>query len=426
MEYVKKNMGSYQLHMIRTTAFKSIAVNLFFHNQIQKEKVTERNFLINLLLSSTKNIQSKQDLSIHCQDLYAAQISCNNRRIGAFLDTSFSLSVLEDQYTEKGNFRKSLELLHEILFHPNIEKEAFSEKDFLMIKEQLETNLKASKENLSYYSIVRALENTDSKSPLSIRGEGYLEDLEKITPHTLYKHYKEMIEKDTIDLFIIGNIDFEKTKEEVEEIFEFKTFKKEKGKAILPNPKIPKKIRTITEEEESNQTHLVLVSRLCDLEEYERKYPLTLYNILLGGSGDSRLFKEVREKKSLCYAIRSVVNKSDNCLLITAGITKERKKEAVKAIQEQIKALASGKIQEEDLLKAKEFYLSSFDAIEDSMGRIIESYYMMELLGVDDIETKKKKMKEVSVEEVIAVAKKVKMELVYTLEGESYEKVATK
>ncbi len=421
MPYEKINLGSYQLHLIKTTAFKSIQVKVCFHNNIQKEKVTERNFLVNLLLCSTSQIRSKKELSIICQDLYAAQISASNRRIGNFMDTSFNLSVLEDKYTEEGNFKKCLSLLHQILFEPNVQEGAFYEKDYQMIKAEIESSLKATKENLSRYSVIRALENMDSESPLSIRGEGYLEDLDKITPKSLYQHYIEMIDKDIVDIFVIGNFDSKKVLEEIKEIFKFKTFKKEKGTAILENPKVPKKIRNITEYEDMTQTKLVVTCRLCELTEQERNYPLTLYNIILGGSGDSKLFQEVREKNSLCYDIRSVPNKADNCLLITAGIAKGGKEKALKEIQNQLKKMAKGEFSEEAILKAKEFYLSSFDVIEDSMTKLAESYYMMELLGVDDIETKKRKMKEVTKEEIVSVAKKVKVDLVYALEGGSHE-----
>ena len=423
MQKITKNLSSYQLHLIKTDGFKSVLVKVCFHTKIQKEKVTERNFLVNLLLCSTKNIPSKKEISTKCQDLYAAQISSSNRRIGAFMDTTFTLSLLEDKYTEPGNFRKALNLLHEILLEPNVKENEFNQKDFEIIKAQHETDIKSTKENLSRYSIIRALENLDRESPIAIRSDGYLEDLEKITPQSLYEHYQEMIMKDTIDIFVIGNIDFEEAEKEIRDVFQFKTFKKEKGKALLPNPKVPKRKRTVVEHEKVTQTKLVIACRTCDLEDYERNYPLTLYNIILGGSGDSKLFQEVREKHSLCYDIRSVTNKADNCLLIMAGINKDGKDKAVKAIETEMKKMEQGKFSEEDLLKAKEFYLSSFDVVEDSMSKLAESYYMMELLGVDDIETRKEKMKDVSYEEVINVAKKVKIDLIYTMEGDEDETI---
>ena len=42
--------------------------------------------------------------------------------------------------------------------------------------------------------------------------------------------------------------------------------------------------------------------------DYERNYPLTLFSIILGGGTNSKLFRNVREKNSLCYYIYSTVN----------------------------------------------------------------------------------------------------------------------
>ena len=137
----------------------------------------------------------------------------------------------------------------------------------------------------------------------------------------------------------------------------------------------------------------------------------------MGGGVDSLLFREVRENHSLCYYISSTINKLDNIMLIRAGISRDDFKQTVKLIEKQISVMSHGTFTEEDINKAKELYQTAIEEIEESESEIIESYYMIELLGVDDIETKAKKMKEVTKEEILAVSKKVKMDTVYLLEG---------
>ena len=131
----------------------------------------------------------------------------------------------------------------------------------------------------------------------------------------------------------------------------------------------------------------------------------------------SLLFKEVRENNSLAYTISSITNKLDNLIIIRGGITSGKSKDAVEIIKKILKSLASGKISDEMLYKAKEFYTSAIDDIVESTFQIIESYYMVELLGVDDIETKRKKMLKVTKEEVVRVASKIKINTIYVLEG---------
>ena len=110
-------------------------------------------------------------------------------------------------------------------------------------------------------------------------------------------------------------------------------------------------------------------------------------------------------------------NKLDNLIIIRGGITKDKSMDAVNIVKKILKDLEAGKIDDDRIEKAKEYYTSAIDDIVESPFQIIESYYMIELLGVDDIETKRKKMLKVTKDEIIAVAKKVKINTVYILEG---------
>jgi len=145
---------------------------------------------------------------------------------------------------------------------------------------------------------------------------------------------------------------------------------------------------------------------------------LTIYSIILGMGGDSKLFQNIREKHSVAYYINATPNKLDNILIIRAGITKENFKKVVKLVEAELQAMRKGNFTEEDIQKAKELFHTSLDELEESPSRIINAYYMMELLGIDDIKTRREKMDQVTKEEIVAVAKKVKIDTIYCLEGE--------
>ena len=119
----------------------------------------------------------------------------------------------------------------------------------------------------------------------------------------------------------------------------------------------------------------------------------------------------------MAYYISSVVNKLDNIMLIRAGITRDNFDSVVKLIEQEMNEMKKGKFLDDDIAKAKQIYLSAIDEIEESQSDIIDSYYMMDLLGVDDIETKKKKMMLVSRDDIIKVSKKVFIDTIYMLEG---------
>lgn len=417
IEYKRKEQGSYNLHIIKTDLFKTITVKVFFREEALKENITKRNFLSRIMMLSTNDYQSKVELTKALQNLYAAQVSATNRRLGNYLDTSFSLRVLHDKYTEEGNFKKSLELLNSVILNPKVDNNSFNEKEFSIVYEEYKADLNTLVEDKMTYALIRGMESTSS-DVTSYRSIGYLEDLEKITEQNLYDYYKEMIKHNFLDIFVLGNVDEVEITNLFREVFNFDTFKKKQINARVIEPK---KISTkkVIEKIKAEQDNLVMTLSTLGLTDYERNYPLSLFNTILGGGSESLLFKEVREKNSLAYTISSTPNKLDNLIIIRGGITSNKSEEAIKLIKKILKELANGHISDELLDKAKEYYTSAIDDIIESSFQIIESYYMMELLGVDDLETKRKKMLKVTKEEVVAVAKKTKLNTIYILKGEN-------
>lgn len=416
MDYIKKDLGAYNLHIIKTDLYKTITVKIFFREKALKENITKRNFLSRIMMLGSNDYKSKVELTKAEQDLYAVNISGTNRRIGNYLDTGLSLKVLHDKYTEPENFEKSLDLLNSLIFNPKVTNNAFDEVDFDTVYEEYKADLNSLVEDKLTYALIRGLEKTDDKSVISYRGIGYLEDLEKITKENLYEYYKEVIKHDFVDIFVLGDVDEEYITNVIREKFKINTFKKQPINALV-TPLKSSRPKIVKEKVISEQDNLVITLNLNNLTDYERNYPLSLYNAILGGGSESLLFSEVREKNSLSYYISSTPNKLDSLIIIRGGITKDRSMDAVNIIKKILKDLENGKIDDDRIEKAKEYYTSAIDDIIESPFQIIESYYMIELLGVDDIETKRKKMLKVTKDEIIALAKKVKINTIYILEG---------
>ncbi len=416
MDYVKKELGAYNIHIIKTKLYKTITVKIFFREESLKENITKRNFLSRIMMLGSNDYKSKVDLTKAEQDLYAVNISGTNRRIGNYLDTGLSLKVLNDKYTEKGNFEKSLDLLNSLIFNPKVTNESFDEEDFNTVYEEYKTDLNSLVEDKMTYALIKGLEATAPNNVISYRGIGYIEDLEKITKENLYTYYNHIIKHDFVDIFVLGDVDEEEITNVIRNKFKINTYKKQPIKALVTPLKITKS-KIVKENIKAEQDNLVITLNLNNLTDYERNYPLSLYNAILGGGTESLLFSEVREKNSLAYTISSSPNKLDNLIIIRGGITKGKSMEAVNIIKKILKDLASGKIDDDKVNKAKEYYTSAIDDIIESPFQIIESYYMIELLGVDDIETKRKKMLKVTKDEIISVAKKIKINTVYILEG---------
>lgn len=417
MQVINKDLGSYNLHFIKTDIFKTITMKVIFHTPIIKEDITKRNILSDILLQSTKEYKTRRDLTIKSEDLYAADIYTSNQRVGNYIMTSFILQTLNDKYTEENNFEESIKFLHEIIFNPDVEEERFKEDKLELVKSNATLALNSIKEDAANYSLIRMSEAYDKTSPISYRMTGYLEDLDKITEENLYEYYERMLDNDYVDIFILGDINEKELLPIIKKYFKFKKVKKRKASYYLPNKK-PRKRRLFAKETTKNsQSKLAIAYPITKMTDYEKNYSLLLANIILGGTGDSKLFKEVREENSLCYTIRSNYNRLDNLMVINAGIDNVNFDKAVELITKNVQDMKKGKFTDSDINVAKEFYKTSAESLMESPSRIINEVLTEEILGVEPLSERVRKIEKVTKKDIMRACKKINMDTVFLLEG---------
>lgn len=417
MQVINKDLGSYNLHFIKTDIFKTITMKVIFHTPIIKEDITKRNILSDILLQSTKEYKTRRDLTIKSEDLYAADIYTSNQRVGNYIMTSFILQTLNDKYTEENNFEESIKFLHEIIFNPDVEEERFKEDKLELVKSNATLALNSIKEDAANYSLIRMSEAYDKTSPISYRMTGYLEDLDKITEENLYEYYERMLDNDYVDIFILGDINEKELLPIIKKYFKFKKVKKRKASYYLPNKK-PRKRRLFAKETTKNsQSKLAIACPISKMTDYEKNYSLLLANIILGGTGDSKLFKEVREENSLCYTIKSNYNRLDNLMVINAGIDNVNFDKAVELITKDVQDMKKGKFTDSDINVAKEFYKTSAESLMESPSRIINEVLTEEILGVEPLSERVRKIEKVTKKDIIRACKKINMDTVFLLEG---------
>lgn len=418
MKYEKRVIGSYNLHMIHTDRFKTVNIELIFSNKIKKEEITITNFLSSILAYSTKKYPTKNSLAIKMQDLYAVRIFPSCYRIGNFYNVDFNISMLDEKYSEEGMFDETLDLLKSIIFEPNVENDEFDSVSFNVVKNEEKSQIERVREDSRKYSIIKMLQLLDSESEFSYNGYGYIEDLNNITPSNLYEFYKNFISNSNVDIFVVGDIDFDSTYKMIKDKFKFRTFKKNRENPILSVKKCRKKEQIIFEEDNTTQSKLSIGCLIDDMTKFEREYVLNIYNLILGATADSKFFKNIREKYSVCYYISSVGNKLDNLFIITSGISKENFEKMMSLIKKEMDDMKKGEFSDLDIENAKKYYISTLEEVEDRPNQIISSYYAMNLLDIDDIETRKKEIMNVTKKDVVALAKKINIDTVFLLGGD--------
>ena len=166
----------------------------------------------------------------------------------------------------------------------------------------------------------------------------------------------------------------------------------------------------IVESRDITQSNMAMSLRALSRTDPDR-YPLMILNAVLGRGMSSRLFKEVRERRGLAYAIGSGVTRYNDTgtLGISAGVSADKVSEATKVIKAELMKLVAEPVGEEELTKARDYTIGTFRlGMETPMALAQRSGELLLMLGkIDSIESVVEKMAAVTSEDVQRVAKRL-------------------
>lgn len=416
--YTKSGTMAYQLHTIETKQFKKAVVRVNFRNKMDKESITYRSLLCEVLLESSKKYPSLRDMNLKVEDLYDASVAYNQSQIGSDIVTSFELTFLSDKYTEIGNGKNAITFLSDILFDPNVDNEKFNHDSFEKCKAFLKEKISAVQDNPNYLANKGFFETIFKGTELQYIGPGYLEDLEKIDENSLYEYYKKMIHSDTVDIFVCSDMSSDMIEELVKQSFPINTVKRKLSPMFVEHKKFRKRSRMTTDRKEQLKQSVLIVGALVEnMTDFERNYVGSLYNYILGGGSNSLLFQEVREKNSLCYVIHSNLAKVMQLLTIRSGIDASNYKKAITVIKKQLKKMQTGDFDEQHIENFKMVFRSSREEMQDSVYSLINFYQAHEYTNMDLNEVALKEIEKLNKEMVMDFAKKIHLDTIYFLEG---------
>lgn len=418
MDYKKITNKAYNIHLIKTDKFKTISIRINFKRLLTKEEITYRNLLVELLLESNNNFKNRRMVDIESEELYGINLSAYNTISGNYNIMQFRTSFLNEKYTEEGMNEKSLTFFFDFLFNPNVKDNKFDKSSFNNAQNIVRENIEMLDETYSDYSMVRLGEEMGKDSNLKYSSLGYIEDLEKITNENLYSYYEKVLKSDIVDIFVIGDFNFDLMKNMIEDKLKIKTIKKESKSHYISHDKFRIFERKIKENKNINQSILLLGYKIEDTTLFEQLYTARLYSYLLGGGPDSKLFQTVREKNSLCYGISSIYLPVSNLLVIKSGINADDYKKALSLIKKEVKNMNKGNFTDEDIEKAKTMLVSSFKEIDDDPYSIINAYVSKEYLNYDLIDKRINEVLKVTKEDIMHFSKKIHSDTIFFLEGD--------
>lgn len=424
LSFTRKKIGELHLHLLPVEKFKTNLISVHIYLPLQEDTVTLAALLPNVMQRGCQKYPDMGSIQRHLNSLYGAEFNVEVSKKGEKQILAFQMEVLNEQFISDQTplLEEAFAFLQEMIFAPLVEGEGFLQRYMDLEKESLTKKIEGLIDDKMRYASQRLTEEMCKDEPYRLLTYGIKERIADISPRNLYKFYQDLLANYPMDVYVVGDFSLEEGLKYVEA-----TFSQAKGKRRESKPIEYKKEaineNVVKEEMDVSQGKLNMGLRTQINFADEEYLPLLMYNGILGGFPHSKLFTNVREKASLAYYAVSRLESSKGLLMIMSGIESENYDRAVDIIKEQLKMMEQGDISDLEIQQTKAALSNQFQESYDHARALIDFDYLGQLNGrVCDLKEIIDNLENVDKEQIVQVAKKIKLDTIYFLHGKGEQK----
>ncbi len=408
------------LRALQTDQFKTGCFSVNFLRPHCAETVAFDALLPSVLLRATERYPDIRSISTRLDELYGASFGTLVRRKGEVKLIGFYADFVEDAFLPEGEavFAPMADFLGEVLYHPLTENGRFCSRFVEGEKQNLINAIEASLNDKRVYAAQRMVETMCAGEAYGVPRLGTAEAVAAITPESLWAYYLEVLQTSRVEVFYAGRRSPEAAAEVLRGVFAGKGAETCVPVSTQVIRKAPQ-TRELTETLDVTQGKLVIGLR-TGITLTDADYPaLVLLNAVYGAGTTSKLFVNVREKRSLCYYASSSIEKYKGVMLVSSGVAFENYETAKQAILAELEACKRGEISAQELESARRQVLSTLRAAMDAPVQLDDFYIGAAIAGGEDIPVQMERIAALTVEELAAAAQKLTLDTVYFLKGEN-------
>lgn len=411
------SVNGIKIFQIKSNRFKTNSINIFFHDDLSKERATKNALLPAVLRRGCEGYPTNRDISLRLEELYGAVFDCGVTKKGESQVIQFYLEYVSDKFAKSGDnlTQKTFDLLLKIITKPIIENNAFKAEYVEQESENLKELIEGRINDKVQYAVDKCLEEMCKDEPFGIYDYGSVEELQKINAQNLYEHYKYFLETLPVYVFIYGDLDDDKIKYIIDGLSAIKRGSiKTVGKTGIES-KVGD-VKNITERMNVTQGKLCMGFRTNISPDSKDYYKLMVYNSILGGGLHSKLFQNVREKAGLAYYVFSRLEKFKGLMVISSGIEIDNRDKAIEIIKKQLEDIKNGNISDYEYEASIKSMETRVKSLTDSQLQVVDFYLSQYIIGTDDgpndiIE----KVKQVTKQDVVDIADRIELDTLYFL-----------
>jgi len=411
-------MQGYKLHVVKTDKYKTNSIVWRMKAPLEKEDVTKRALLPQVLQSSSAKHPTTTALRSYLDDLYGAVFYVDLSKKGEYHVMSFVIEIANEKFLSDQSplLKKGFEFLSEILTKPNVSGNQFDIDTVEKEKRSLKQRIQSVYDDKMRYSNVRLIEEMCKGEPYALQVNGHADEVDSISPADLYEYYQKAFAEDELDLYVVGDVDEETVKETAKSLLQFN---ERSPKRLVTREAVNKtEVNEVIEKQDVKQGKLNIGYRTNIVYGDNDYFALQVFNGIFGGFSHSKLFINVREKASLAYYAASRLESHKGLMMVMSGIDNKNYEQAVSIIREQMEAMKNGDFTEDELIQTKAVIQNQILETLDTARGLIELLYHNVVANTDiKLNDWMTNMQNAAKEEIVAVAEKIKLDTIYFLTG---------
>lgn len=396
--------------------FKTSRLTLNLVTELDRASASANALLPAVLRRGTVRCPDMESLSAVLDTLYGANIDYTVRKKGERQCVGFAAGFIDDGFTPHGErlLEPVAQQLGELLLEPVTRDGCFLSEYVDSEKANLIDAIRALKNDKRDWADIRLMQEMCAGEPYSVLRLGDEETAGAITADALYRHGQELMASSRVELIYCGGAEERRVKDAV-----LSALAKLPRGSQTPLPPVrraaaPETPRCIIETMDVTQGKLAMGYR-CTSDDYPA---MVLANLIFGGTSNSKLFLNVREKHSLCYYASSSYARSKGILTVSSGVEVTDFERAEEEIERQLHAVQQGDWEDWEQEGALQAIRTSLLSLTDSQGAL-ENFYLGQIASgaTETPEELASSLQQVTKERIVAAARTVTPDTVYFLRG---------
>ena len=306
---------------------------------------------------------------------------CEFDKAAAAIGAEFNSKVAAELHQIGGSVLPENLNLFINLFHELVSEPSMTDKAIKTTREKTKKEIQAKHDFPMRYAFSKAWEVLYGRKGYGLPDDGLIETIPGIPVGRIREYLNDLLNPSEAVLVFAGDFETDDLIEKVKEKFG----RMSHGKSAKRSVEVFASDRELVETKEQFQTIIVVLAPGLP-KGHEDLPALTIVNELLGGSMSARLFKNLRDREGLAYAVHSriVSHFGTGGFMAYIGTSPEKEKQALDGMFRELTGPASEGFTEDEFQHAKTHFNGIWKRTGESPDRVFSRDYAPMLFGHDE------------------------------------------